>query len=157
MTYPNGQHVEYLYESGVDDRISRLSAFFQNESFFEKYSYLGLGTLVKLSRWEDPLFGYGLDLTYISGAAGEAGDQYAGLDRFGRIIDQHWVHSGSGTYDRGADKGADKARIKGQESNRVHSGSGTYDRFRYGYDKNGNRLYRENVLDTTTAEKRVGS
>ena len=44
---------------------------------------------------------------------------YSGWDRFGRVVDQRW-------YDYGA--GADR------------------DRFTYGYDRAGNRTYRENTL-----------
>ena len=36
----------------------------------------------------------GVDLTYVklSGeSAGDAGDQYTGLDRFGRVVDQRWI------------------------------------------------------------------
>ena len=33
-----------------------------------------------------------MNQTYISptGATGEAGDKYVGLDRFGRVVDQNW-------------------------------------------------------------------
>ncbi len=54
-------------------------------------------------------------LNYDSGTAGE----YAGLDRFGRVVDQLW-------YDYGA--------------------SANRDRFTYGYDRASNRLYRENTV-----------
>ncbi len=57
-----------------------------------------------------------MDLTYIApGGSGDAGDQYTGLDRFGRVVDQRWI--------RAADASAT-------------------DRFQYGYDADGNRLYR---------------
>ena len=68
----------------------------------------------------------GVDLTYIKASGesnGEAGDQYAGLDRFGRIVDQRWRTS-----------------------------SVEKDRYQYRYDRDGNRLYRENMLSTTLSE-----
>ncbi len=41
-----------------------------------------------------------------------SGDSYAGLDRFGRIVDQRWRKTSDGSHT---------------------------DRFAYGYDRNGNR------------------
>jgi len=55
-----------------------------------------------------------------------AGDQYTGLDRSERLIDQVW---------------------------RSVAGSGTImDRFQYGYDRAGNRLFKNNLLDTDLSE-----
>ena len=56
---------------------------------------------------------------------GDAGDQYTGLDRFGRIVDQRWLASSSGT---------------------------ATDRAQYGYDRDSNRLYAENLIDATFSE-----
>jgi hypothetical protein len=56
----------------------------------------------------------GVDLTFIkqSGESnGAAGGQYAGLDAFGRVIDQRWIGTSSGT---------------------------ATDRFQYGYDRDSN-------------------
>jgi hypothetical protein len=41
----------------------------------------------------------GIDLTYISqdGQTGDAGDKYTGLDRFGRVVDQVWLDTATGT------------------------------------------------------------
>jgi hypothetical protein len=37
-----------------------------------------------------------MELTYYtSGGSGDAGDQYTGLDRFGRVVDQRWDLSGT--------------------------------------------------------------
>src|SRR5262249_2763839 len=52
------------------------------------------------------------------------GDQYTGLDRFGRVVDQRW-----------------------RKSDGMHT-----DRFSYGYDRNGNRLYRQNVVQADHSE-----
>ncbi len=56
----------------------------------------------------------------------DAGDKYTGLDRFGRVIDQVW---------------------------RSVAGSVTImDRYQYGYDRAGNRLFKNNLLDTALSE-----
>jgi hypothetical protein len=57
-------------------------------------------------------------------ANGEAGDQYAGLSRFGRVLDQRWLQS-----------------------------TLNVDWYRYAYDREGKRLYRENVMNS--ANQRV--
>ena len=90
----------------------------------EAYSYLGLGQVVVKST---PV----ANLSYIqatgdTSANTDAGDQYTGLDRFGRVIDQVW---------------------------RSVAGSGTImDRYQYGYDRAGNRLFKNNLLDTALSE-----
>jgi hypothetical protein len=89
----------------------------------EEYTYLGLATAVKRARPEIEV-----DLTYIKRSqesTGDAGDQYTGLDRFGRVVDQRWKESSSNTHT---------------------------DRFKYGYDRDSNRLYRDNLLDNNFDE-----
>ena len=54
----------------------------------------------------------------------DAGDQYTGLDRFGRVIDQVWRNS---------------------------SGS-VIDRYQYGYDRSGNRVSKNNLVDSALSE-----
>ena len=76
---------------------------------YAEYTYLGASTVVKAAR---PACD-GLNLSY--GSSSDAGGGYAGLDRFGRVVAQHW-------------------RI----------GQTSIDRFAYGYDHNSNRLYRRN-------------
>jgi RHS repeat-associated protein len=67
-------------------------------------------------------------MTYITpGGSGDAGDQYTGLDRFGRIVDQKW------------------------QLNTTPNPTLT-DEFKYGYDRDGNRLYRANVVNTAFSE-----
>jgi RHS repeat-associated protein len=65
-----------------------------------------------------------VSLTYVGAGGGDGGDQYTGLDRFGRVVDQRWVNG------------------SGQD----------IDRYQYGYDPNGNRLYRDNVLNDALDE-----
>jgi YD repeat-containing protein len=55
----------------------------------------------------------------------DGGDQYTGLDRFGRVIDQNWYNT---------------------------STSSSTDRFQYGYDRDGNLLWRNNLVNTSFGE-----
>jgi RHS repeat-associated protein len=121
VTYPSGYVLTSTYSTdfgGVDDRISRLSWVSDPGGVLESYWYLGAGTVAIRNRpvlWAQ--------LTYVkqSGEAdGDAGDQYTGLDRFGRVVDQRWLRTSDGTHT---------------------------DRFGYGYDRDGNRLYRDNLVN----------
>src|SRR6185437_10000773 len=58
-------------------------------------------------------------------ANGDGGDQYTGLDRFGRVIDQFWVNGSTGA---------------------------AVDRNQYGYDQDGDVLYRQNLVDAAMSE-----
>src|SRR5262249_42143628 len=118
LTYPNGRVLNYNYASGLDSTISRLSSLSDNSATLESYAYLGAGTVVKRAHPEP-----GVDLTYIKQSGetnGDAGDQYTGLDRFGRVVDQRWIVSSSGT---------------------------ATDRFKYAFDRDSNRLFRTNELN----------
>ena len=90
MTYPNGRVLLYDYGTvnGLNDQIGRVEGLEESGTSqpLERYAYLGLGTIVERAHGEP-----GVNLTYVSGTAGDAGDQYAGLDRFGRVVDQRWV------------------------------------------------------------------
>jgi RHS repeat-associated protein len=122
ITYPNGRVISYNYATGLDDTISRLTSISDSGTTVESYSYLGLGTVVKRAHPET-----GVDLTYVklSGeSTGDAGDQYTGLDRFGRVDDQRWTTS-AGT---------------------------AADRRQYGYDRDSNRLYADNQVSTSNSE-----
>src|SRR5207244_11961790 len=117
MTYPNGARVlNFNYTSGLDDRISRLTSISDSTATLESYKYLGLDTVVERDHPQN-----NVNLTYISqtGNTGDAGDKYIGLDRFGRVVDQNWLNTGMNT---------------------------STDHFKYGYDRDGNRLYRTNEL-----------
>jgi RHS repeat-associated protein len=107
----------------LDTAISRLSSLSDTTGTLESYDYLGLGTVVRRAHPQP-----GVDLTYIkqSGESnGDAGDQYTGLDRFDRVVDQRWLKTSDGSHT---------------------------DRFKYGYDRNGNRLYRENLVNAVFSE-----
>jgi RHS repeat-associated protein len=127
MTYPNGRVLDYVYNSGLDSDISRVSGLSDDAGTgagsVESYKYLGSGTIIQR------LDGNGIELTYIkqSGESnGDAGDQYIGLDRFGRVADQRWIP--------------------------VSSPTTPTDRFQYGYDRDGNVLYKNNLVNSTFSE-----
>ncbi len=125
MTYPNGQRqLDYSYGNGndtLDNTISRLTAITDHSSgtVLETYidgsnayaDYLGLDTVVQRSHPQT-----GINLTYLGGSS-DANDQYGGLDRFGRVVDQNW-----------------------------QGPAGSTDHFQYGYDYDGNRLYEANLV-----------
>jgi hypothetical protein len=125
MTYPNGKVLNYNYGTagGLNDTISRLDSLSDSSGTLEQYTYLGLDTIGKRAHPQP-----GVDLSYIkqSGESnGDAGDQYTGLDRFGRVVDQRWINTGTNT---------------------------ATDRFQYGYDRDSNALYRNNLVNTAFGE-----
>jgi RHS repeat-associated protein len=124
MTYPSGgRSITYNYASGLDDTISRLTSITDGGTTLESLSYLGLNTVVKRAHPQP-----GVDLTYIKQtgeSTGDAGDQYTGLDRFGRVVDQRWILTSNGT---------------------------ALDRFQYGYDRNSNVLYKNNLVNSSFSE-----
>ncbi|MDY3558363.1 RHS repeat-associated core domain-containing protein [Gemmata sp. JC673] len=123
ITYPSGYVLTYNYASGINNAISRLSSLSDSTGTLESYSYLGLGTVVVRAHPQP-----NVDLSYVKLAAeavGDAGDQYTGLDRFGRVVDQRWLNPSTGT---------------------------ATDRFQYGYNAAGNRMYRDNLVNTAFGE-----
>ena len=126
MTYPNGRQLDFVYNSGLDSNISRVSGLSDDSGTgagnIESYSYLGLGTIVQRNRPN----GVNLTLARLntSEGTGDGGDQYIGLDRFGRVVDQRWTTSGGTAADR----------------------------FQYGYDQGGNVLYKNNLVFSLASE-----
>jgi YD repeat-containing protein len=113
----------YNYSSGINDSISRLSSLSDSTGTLESYSYLGLGTVVIRSHPQPTT-----DLTYVkqSGESnGAAGDEYTGLDAFGRVIDQRWINTTSHT---------------------------ATDRFQYAYDRDDNVLEKDNLINSSFDE-----
>jgi RHS repeat-associated protein len=130
VTYPDGYAVSYTY-SGIDDAVSRLTSLTglpatgsTTPVTLEAFKYLGAGTLIERSR---PEVDVALSMVSQSGSTGDAGDQYTGLDRFGRVVDQRWL-TGSG------------------------STATDVDRYGYTYDRNSNRLTRSNALASAFSE-----
>ncbi len=129
MTYPNGRVVDYTYNAGIDTAISRVSAIADDSNgtpttTLEGYSYLGLDSVVERLHPQTTV-----NLTYVRQgtdplANGDGGDQYTGLDRFGRVIDQNWNRTGGGTAAR----------------------------YQYGYDRDGNALYRKDLVAAALSE-----
>jgi len=120
VRYPNGRlvHLTYGSSGSTADAINRVDTIADDSggspgTTLSQYTYLGSGRIV-VEDYTQP----DVKLNYDSGTAGE----YAGLDRFGRVVDQLW-------YDYGA--------------------SANRDRFTYGYDRASNRLYRENAVATS--------
>ncbi len=125
MTYPNGYQLFYNYNTGLDNNISRLSSLSDSSGTLESYLYLGLDTVVERDHPQS-----GVNLSYIKQTGdtqynSDGGDQYTGLDRFGRIIDQFWINASNGT---------------------------TVDRDQYGYNQDGDVLYRQNLVDAAMSE-----
>jgi len=92
LTYPNGTVNTYNYgtSGGSDDLLSRVTSILQSTTHLADYLYLGVREIVQASYSSEP----GVALTYVmqSGdSTGDAGDQYIGLDRFGRVVDQRWI------------------------------------------------------------------
>jgi len=119
--YPNGRYENYEYNFALDNAISRIDGISESNGQPRAYEYLGLSTAVTFD-------GNNVTLTYLhqSGdtlAGSDAGDQYTGLDRFGRVVDQNWTGPSS-----------------------------AIDRFQYGYDADGNVLYKSNLLDPNFSE-----
>jgi RHS repeat-associated protein len=123
MTYPNGYVLDYNYASGLDSTISRLTSLSDSTGTLQSYSYLGVDTPV-IHNDTQP----GIELTYVKQTGesnGDAGDQYTGLDRFGRVVDQRWINMTSAT---------------------------ATDRFQYGYDRDSNVLYAANLVNSSFSE-----
>jgi hypothetical protein len=123
MTYGDGYQLNYDYAPPVDDGLSRISGMSDTTGSLTSYSYLGLGAIVQELRPQN-----GTALSYIKQPGesdGDAGDQYNGLDRFGRVVDQRWINT---------------------------STSADNDRYQYGYDQGSRRTYRENFVASTFSE-----
>jgi RHS repeat-associated protein len=130
MTYPNGRLLDYGYNSGIDTTISRVSYLKDDGGssagvHLADYLYLGLGTIVQQNSPEA-----NTELTYIHQtgdtlSSSDGGDRYTGLDRFGRVIDQYYLNTSTGT---------------------------ATDRLQYGYDRDGNVLYEKNLVNGAFSE-----
>ncbi|MEJ7594318.1 MAG: hypothetical protein WKF77_22505 [Planctomycetaceae bacterium] len=122
VTYPNGRVVTYGYDSSnsMADALSRVAAVIDNDggaTHLAYYSYLGQQSFVETD-YTQPDVKY----TLVGTAGGDdpdTGDIYRGLDRFGRVKDSYWYNYGTST---------------------------DADRIKYGYDRSGSRLWRENTV-----------
>jgi RHS repeat-associated protein len=117
--------LNFNYNTGLDSNISRLSSISDSGNTLESYKYLGLSTVIERDHPQN-----NVNLTYVfqtgdGNANHDGGDQYTGLDRFGRVIDQNWLNTSTST---------------------------STDRFQYGYDRNSNVLYKQNLVDTALSD-----
>ncbi len=119
--------LDYNYGTtgGLNDVIGRLDNLSESGQELEGYQYLGLSTVVELDHPQT-----GVNLTYIQqpgegNLLTDGGDQYTGLDRFGRVIDQNWYDTATGT---------------------------STDHYQYTYDADGNVTAKANLLDSALNE-----
>jgi RHS repeat-associated protein len=124
IMYPSSRQIDYGYGTASDTLDNAISRF---TSITDHSTGVVLETYVDGSNAYSDYLGLntavqrshpqtGINLTYIGGNS-DANDPYGGLDRFGRVVDQNWQGSGGST-----------------------------DHFQYGYDYDGNRLYRANLV-----------
>ena len=114
LTYPNGRVISYNFASGMDSTLSRVTSISDPSATLAGYTYLGLGTVVRITY---PQPGVWLDLW------GGTSGVFAGLDLFNRVIDQRW-------------------------QNGITTTPADIDRYKYGYDLNSNRQWKQNVVGT---------
>ena len=146
IVYPNGRVLNYVYNSGDDDNLSRVSSI-GDDSFspLAAYTYLGAGSIV-VADYQQP----GIQYSLISGnvvawdsfmlAQWQAFtlDQweafrldvspYGGLDQFDRIINNLWQTDGETPV--------------------------AIDQVNYGYDLASNRLWRQNPVAQANSQNR---
>lgn len=85
-TYPTGIVVDEIYNSGMDDTLSRLSGRKRSTDWIFRESYLGLGRLVE-REFADLGGSYGRLVWTLIGTDTPNNDNYAGLDLFARVDD----------------------------------------------------------------------
>jgi RHS repeat-associated protein len=117
-TYPNGREVENQYGApdSADDMLSRLASIqiVGETPKVAEYEYLGAATAVE-SFYPQP----GVKLTYFQGG-GDSGDDWSGLDRFGRIADHRWIKTGTTPADiERTEYGYTRASLKQWRKNAV--------------------------------------
>ncbi|MDA0835071.1 MAG: hypothetical protein O2955_11310 [Planctomycetota bacterium] len=122
LTYPDGRVLTFDYGTtdGIDDASSRIFALVDDDmgsTHLAEYSYLGRNTFVKVDYTEPDLEYVLFDLAGSNDP--DTGDIYSGFDRFGRVKDSRWYDYGSST---------------------------DADRIKYGYDRNSNRICRQNTV-----------
>ena len=127
LTYPNGRIVDSDYgtANGINDAASRIASLIDDDdTHLADYSYLGRSTFVVTDYTEPDIKWTLVDLAGSNDP--DTGDIYSGFDRFGRVKDNRWYNYGN---------------------------SSDTDRIKYGYDRNGNRTYRENTVATANSAK----
>ena len=87
LTYPDGRMLDYRYDDEAADELSRIRTLRWDGTDVCRYGYLGLNSYVQVE-YPEPAVQYNL-------ATGSGVDPYAGLDRFGRIVDLIWEPTAS--------------------------------------------------------------
>ncbi|MGE0377508.1 MAG: hypothetical protein AB7I48_24080 [Planctomycetaceae bacterium] len=128
VTYPDGRVLTYNYgtDDGMNDAACRVNKFVDSDggsTELAQYTYLGLGMIVEVNHPQPDLKYTLVDTS--GGTDPDTGDIYSGLDRFGRIKDCRWLDMTGPT---------DVARYK------------------YGYDRASNRLWREDTVATSQSQ-----
>jgi YD repeat-containing protein len=88
-TYPDGSVLDYGYgaAAGANDKLSRIEKLTWKGTDVASYEYLGMGQIV-IEKYLEPA----TDVEYTL-VTGTGSNPYAGLDRFGRIVDLLWSQS----------------------------------------------------------------
>jgi len=116
ITYPDGRIVRYEYDSGDDDNLSRVS-FLADDNMGAVGTHLAEYAYLGLGTIVQVDYTEPDLLFDLAHGAGD--DPYDGLDRFDRVVDLLWDDYGS---------------------------SSNAERVLHGYDRAGNRLWRENPV-----------
>lgn len=121
ITCPNGRVLTFDYSTSgsMPDACSRIDSIKDSSQTLVQYAYLGVKTFVTAD-YQQPNVKW--TMADLSGSNDpNTGDIYSGFDRFGRIKDNRWYNYGTST---------------------------DVDRIKHGYDRAGNRLYRQNTVAT---------
>jgi RHS repeat-associated protein len=87
IKYPDGTtEITTAYLGTAADALSRPDALKEDTTTLCSYRYLGIGVFVGV-KYDAAS---NVELTYEAGGTGDAGDQYTGLDRFGRLVETLW-------------------------------------------------------------------
>ena len=126
--YPNGRELSYNYgtTNSTNDILGRVASLIDDDpsnTHLADYTYIGANTIIETASPE-PDIKYTLIGT-TSGNDPDTGDIYRGLDRHSRVKDSYWYNNNTST---------------------------DIDRIKYGYDKAGNRTYRENTVASTNSK-----
>ncbi len=129
LTYPNGRMLTFSYgtSGGISDHASRVASLSMTTSPRRTWSTSTTsagGTFIVADGTEPSVKWTLVDLSGSNDP--DTGDIYSGRDRFGRVKDNRWYDYGSST---------------------------DVDRIKYGYDRVGNRTWRENVVATSLGKE----
>ncbi len=93
MTYPNGQYAGYVYLTGTDDSLNRVSRVTDGAGVvLAQYSYLGASAVVTVD-YSQPTVKYNL------ATGSTVATRYAGMDIFSRTATAYWQYYGSSPSD----------------------------------------------------------